>query len=68
MSGNWKVIMSSSVELKRILNDCRKTSTKVITPTNHNRSKQQLPEKVSSKRGKNRVYKLALVLVLLLIG
>ena len=59
--------MSSSVEWKRILNDCRKTSTKVITPTNHNRSKQQLPAKVFSKRGKNRLYKVALVLVLVLL-
>ena len=61
------------LSLERFSNDCRKTKTKVITPTNHNRSKQRnepirIPSATCSRRGENRAYKMRLVLVLLLIG
>ena len=61
--------------IERFSNDCRKINTKVITLTNHNRSKQrdepirislQLPT-TCSKRGKKRAYKMRLVLVLVLV-
>ena len=51
--------------IEQFSNDCLKTNTKVIIPTNDNRSKQrdepiritlQLPV-TCSKRGKNRTYK-----------
>ena len=58
--------------LERFSNDCRKT--KVIIPTNQNVRKQRdepisnLRSVTCSNRGKNRAYKVRLILVLLLIG
>ena len=62
--------------IEQFSNDCRKTKTKAVTPTNHNRGKQcdepiTIPCKLSvtcSNRGKNHAYMARLVLVLLLIG
>ena len=39
----------NSAYIERFSNDCRKTKTKAITPTNHNRSKQRdEPIRISS--------------------
>ena len=61
--------------LEQFLNDCRKTNTKVITPTNHNISKQWdepigIPSELVtfSKRGNIHSGKVRLALVLPLIG
>ena len=62
--------------IEQFLNDCRKTKTKAITPTNHNRNEQRdepitIPSNLPvtrSKRRKNHAYVVRLVLVLLLIG
>ena len=36
-----------SKQLERFSNDCRKTKTKAITPTNHNRRKKQRDEQIT---------------------
>ena len=55
--------------IERFSFECRKTQTKVITPTNHNSRKQSNePISARAKRGKTRASKSRLVLVLLLIG
>ena len=68
---------SSNHNLEQLSNDRRKTKTKAITPTNHNRNKQRhepitIPSNflslARSALRKNHVYKVGLVLVLLLIG
>ena len=65
------------LEIERFSNDCRKTNTKVITLTNHKRSKQRdQPIRIPSNylqlvqsAGKiARTHQLRLVLILLLIG
>ena len=35
------MVFTISILLERFSNDCRKTKTKVITPTNHDRGKQR---------------------------
>ena len=67
---------AETIKIEGFSNDCRKTKTKAITPTNHNRSRQRdepitIPSKspvTRLKRGKNHAYMARMVLVLLLIG
>ena len=61
--------------IERFSNDCRKTNIKVITLTNHNRSKRhddpiRTPSNYlqRAQSAENRLYRVGLVLVLLLIG
>jgi len=60
--------------IERFSNDRRKTKTKAITPTNHNRSRQRdepiaIPSNyLARSAGKNDAYVVRLVLVLILIG
>ena len=64
--------MKKEFEIEKFSNDRRKTNIKVITQTNHNRSKQRdEPIRIPSnnflvtcpKGGKNRVYEMRLVVV-----
>ena len=72
--GEVCVIITKHI-IRAFSNDCRKTKTKAITPTNHNRNEPRhepirIPTVTRSKRGKNHAYmvRLVLVLVLPLIG
>ena len=69
-------IFNSHWLLEQFSYEYRKTNAKLITPTNHNRSRQhneciRIPSNLPvtcSRRGKDHAYKLRLVLVLLIIG
>ena len=64
-----RVKPSASCVIERFSFKCRKTTTKVITLTNHNSRKQSKQMHVArAKRGKTRARKSRLVLVLLLIS
>ena len=58
---------SNAFNVEWFSNDCQKTSTKVITATNHNRSKEHNePIRIACNCGKNCVVQL--VLDLFLVG